>query len=385
MTRWTTLFVCSVVALAVPTAMAQESQAAREAERERIAAEREAALEAREHAREQQEIERERVRDLRDAGRDVKRRMIDVEIEMREAETRMAEAARRIAELSTRNLPSVSGNVWATEVSGSPVLGITIGAPDGQGPVEGVDVLGVSPGGAAAEAGLRAGDVITAVNEEALSADDSSGANQKLLDFMSALEEGDVIDVEYLRAGQSGSVEVSPRPMSPQVFSFAGPGGRLHIPSPPSAPAAQFNRFVFVSDGQGWGDMEMVKLTEGLGRYFGTDEGLLVVRAPKDESFKLQDGDVILNIDGRTPNSVSHAIRILGSYQDGESLEISIMRDKRKQTLDIEMPQANLVRPSQGTVMPSVVPRVTSRVRVVPGVSPTIAIRSSDERDDQQD
>jgi S1-C subfamily serine protease len=90
--------------------------------------------------------------------------------------------------------------------------------------------------------------------------------------------------------------------------------------------------------GNSWGDMELVELNEGLGRYFGTDSGLLVVSAPKSDSFKLQDGDVIMSIDDREPTSVSHAMRILASYQPGESLELNIMRDKRRQTLNIELP-----------------------------------------------
>jgi hypothetical protein len=47
---------------------------------------------------------------------------------------------------------------------------------------------------------------------------------------------------------------------------------------------------------------------------------------------------VILNIDGRDPTSVRHALRILGSYLPGESLEIEILREKKKRTLDIEIP-----------------------------------------------
>jgi len=53
---------------------------------------------------------------------------------------------------------------------------------------------------------------------------------------------------------------------------------------------------------------------------------------------KLQDGDVIQSIDGRKPTSVNHAMRILGSYQSGETVKIEIMRDKRKQTISIEVP-----------------------------------------------
>ena len=351
MNRWKTICICAAVALSTSVAYAQTGgQARSDADRE---------------------------------NRNAAREAVDIEHEMREAESRMAEAAQRIAELSTRQLPYLSSGYWRTRFSDKPVLGITIGAPEGRNPVEGVEVIGVSPGGAAAEAGLRAGDVITAVNGEALSADSSSAANEKLLDFMSGVETGDVIDVEYLRAGTSGNVEISPQPMSPWAFGSVEPGTsfRFSVPSVvPDAPNTAGSRFVFMGGAQAWGDMEMVKLTEGLGRYFGTDEGLLVVRAPKDEAFRLQDGDVILNIDGRTPNSVSHAIRILGSYQEGENLEIRIMRDKRAQTLDIEMPQAATRSGRRGAVIGSVTPGVELRTRVAPAVQREVRSPATNER-----
>ena len=105
----------------------------------------------------------------------------------------------------------------------------------------------------------------------------------------------------------------------------------------------------------GWGDVEMVPVTEELGRYFGADEGLLVVRAPDEEALKLQDGDVIQSIGGRTPNSVSHAMRILSSYQSGEKLDIVIMRDQRKQTLEIEMPDQRTGQRHNFMAVPSAV------------------------------
>lgn len=318
---------------------------------------------AQEDEHETRQREHEVQRELREREREIQRDVVDIEVEMREAETRLAEAARRVAELSTRRLP---GGYWTMERSGKPVLGITIGAPDDAMPVEGVEILGVSPGGAASDAGLRAGDVITAVNGETLSADSSQSANDKLLDFMKGVEDGDVIDVEYLRAGKSANAEVAPRVMSSQVFAFGGPDTDVHVSVPPVAPVApagDVNRFVFVTGGRGWGDLEMVALTENLGRYFGTESGLLVVRAPEDDSYQLRDGDVILNIDGREPNSVSHAIRILASYQEGESLKLRIMRDKRPQTLEIEMPDNR-----RGAVYESFTPRVRSEIRVAPKV-----------------
>jgi hypothetical protein len=70
-----------------------------------------------------------------------------------------------------------------------------------------------------------------------------------------------------------------------------------------------------------------------------------------------------MSIDDREPTSVSHAMRILASYQPGESLELNIMRDKRRQTLNIELPddRTSLVVPPA-----PVRPAVVIRQRVAP-------------------
>jgi S1-C subfamily serine protease len=75
-----------------------------------------------------------------------------------------------------------------------------------------------------------------------------------------------------------------------------------------------------------------------LGRYFGTDKGLLVVRAPQDARLNLQDGDVILDVDGRVPTGASHALQILNSYRVGEKLKLHIMRQQKHVELSVEIP-----------------------------------------------
>ncbi len=298
----------------------------------------------------------------REAERAAEEQQLTIEIQMREAEERLAEAARQIAELSTSNLPAIVDIERRIHMDGRAVLGITIGSSDGDGPVEGVTVRGVSPGGAAEDAGLRSGDIITAVNDESLTAASDEEANARLIEFMSGVEEDDVVDVEYLRDGKQASVEVRPNEMSPLAYAFRLGRGNYTVPRAPIAPGVDFRKYTWYSDGSGWGHMEMVTLTERLGRYFGTDKGLLVVRAPDDENLKLQDGDVIQSIDGREPESVSHGMRILGSYQSGEQLEMEIMRDKRKQTLKIEMPDNR----SSSWVVPRVAPHIESDVVIVP-------------------
>jgi C-terminal processing protease CtpA/Prc len=301
----------------------------REAERRLVEQERELA----ESAREMEEAHAERARVIRDEN-------VEVEIRMREAEAALAEAAQQVAELSRHKLPRVATIQRIIRSGHGPMLGITIGSDENDDPVEGVTIRGVSPGGAAEEAGLRAGDVITAVNDESLTADNDREASEKLLDFMQGVEEGDELTIEFLRNGKTQTVEVSPRPVAGGVFAFDFDGKDFTVPDIQVAPhIGRFdNRFIWMSGGSGLGDMELVMLTERLGSYFGTDEGLLIVRAPRNEELKLQDGDVIQSIDGRKPTSVNHAMRILGSYQSGETVKIEIMRDKRKQAISIEVP-----------------------------------------------
>jgi S1-C subfamily serine protease len=86
------------------------------------------------------------------------------------------------------------------------------------------------------------------------------------------------------------------------------------------------------------GAMELTKLTPQLGRYFGTDRGVLVVRAPAHGVLKLQDGDVILSIGGRTPHSRSQAIRILTSYDPGQKIELLILREHHRINITATMP-----------------------------------------------
>jgi type II secretory pathway component PulC len=282
----------------------------------------------------QSEEDKERLREL-------EAKELEVEERLRAAEARMAEAAREIAEITKERLPRMAEIEKRFAWSSKPRLGVTIESTDEPGPVEGVTVLGVSPGSAAEEAGLRPGDILTAVNDEALSAESSEASNMRLLDFMNGVEEGDVLKVEYLRDGKVGSVQVEPRIMS-QAFAWTGKKpGHFEVPPVPMAPEVveRFNmKFGVPWAGTGLGELELVQLNEGLGHYFGTDKGLLVVKAPKSGAYELRDGDVIQSIDGREPKDVRHAMRILSSYQAGEKLELGIMRDRKKVKIDVEIP-----------------------------------------------
>lgn len=267
----------------------------------------------------------------------------DFEEQMREAEEGLAEAAQRVAELSLERLGALGDmKKYEFDFSSKPRMGVNISGDENQGPVEGVGIVSVTPGSPADEAGMRAGDIITAVNGESLTAESSYVANKRLLDFMKGVEEGDVLDVEYLRDGKVGTVQIEPRVVPVHAFAWNSTGEHFKMPAMPNMhvlPQAMAQlRFSLGGWRGGWGDMEIVELTAGLGRYFGTDSGMLVISAPASNAFKVQEGDVIISIDGREPSSVNHCMRILGSYQPGEKIVLSIMRDKKRMTIESEIP-----------------------------------------------
>jgi len=305
-------------------------------------------------------------------------REAEMDRQLMEAEEQIAKAARQIAEITRERLPHMVEIERRIEMSDKPRLGVTIDGGENSeesGPVEGVAIRGVTPGSAASDAGLRSGDVITSINDESLSAARAGVANERLLDFMRGIEVGDVLKVEYLRDGKVGSVEVEPRVVESNMFVWDSDGGpAFAIPGMPHAPGApdvikKFKMdFGFPWARSGIGELELVELNEGLGRYFGTEQGLLVISAPESDAFKLQDGDVIQSIDGREPKDVRHAMRILSSYQGGEQLKLGIMRDKKKRTIDIEIPadqrgmlfheHKKVVRPARAPQAPKAPPAV---------------------------
>ncbi len=170
----------------------------------------------------------------------------------------------------------------------------------------------------------------------------------RLLDFIKGVEEGDQLDIEYLRGGNIGTVQIEPRVVEQDAFVWHSEGPNFTMPNIDISPQVMEKfRFSFGGWRGGWGDMEVVELTEGLGRYFGVESGLLVISAPESNAFKLQEGDVIQSIDGRSPTSVNQCMRILGSYEPGEKLVLNIMRDKVRQTIEIEIPDDRTSRLSE--------------------------------------
>ena len=268
--------------------------------------------------------------------------------ELDKARAALSEAAQRVAELS-KQIDGESGRIFivADEMerrfnSDRPMLGVGIAVTDGDERNKGVSVVSVTPGGPADKAGIRSGDQLTKIDKISLEKGGDAAA-EALTGYLETKKAGDEVTVTYLRGDDERTATVKTEAMQGGFMFRSGPNSAFFssmpgVPPAPRAPEAPF----MVRLMRSFGDIELVSMTEGLGRYFDTDKGLLVVRAPRDEAFKLEDGDVILSIDGREPENPGHAIRILSSYNGGDTLKLDIMRERKKRSIEVSIPEREI-------------------------------------------
>jgi C-terminal processing protease CtpA/Prc len=262
----------------------------------------------------------------------------NIERELAEARSEMEEAAREVARLSQQLAQPYIKNMTRQFRYRAQRSMLGIGIEDTE---RGVRVASVTPNGPAANAGLVVGDTIVEIEGARLADQRATGGSKQspsdvFLGQMENVDDGEEIELRVVNeSGAERNVKVMAREFSPWLF--VNPSA---APNPNGGYSYSYNfrPGVWVFGQNPWSEMQLVTLTEGLGTYFGTSKGLLVVRAPTSSTLQLRDGDVILDIGGREPTSPEHAMRILGSFQEGETLKIAIMRDQRRQTLDVKMP-----------------------------------------------
>ena len=318
-------------ALSVPITATAQSQPERDAlettRAQIVATEREVANQRREVAELEAEVANQQLetRELEAARR-----------QLEAARTELERAARQVAQLSAAQYGRY-GNGYAFDRNfmrmRRPLLGLNIANDD-----DGVRVVGVSPGGPGEAAGAEIGDLIVAVAGVDVSGSADGNSTRIFLDELADVEPGNEVAVTVLRDGQPVDLTIVASDNGYAEWADIGERGYRAMRGarvaqiPGQGVDIELTRPLFLAGS--WNDMQLVELTPELGEYFGTAEGLLVVRAP-DDDIDLRDGDVILQIGGRTPQSVGHAMRILGSFEPEESLEISIMRAQRRQSITL--------------------------------------------------
>jgi membrane-associated protease RseP (regulator of RpoE activity) len=219
----------------------------------------------------------------------------------------------------------------------------------------GAYVESVTPNGPAATAGLRSGDLITKLDGKSVlaggQAEQDVDVRQslpglRLIELAARLGPADTVPIEFLRGKDRRTVSVVTED-EPDTFADGPRGGRsfrmrllppgverdqMPLPSADFMDMGPGDRFEFLA-GSPLGDLELAPLNADLGQYFGTTEGVLVIRAPKDGALGLKGGDVVQAVDGRKPAGPAHLMRILRSYERGESFKLDVLRNRKRQTI----------------------------------------------------
>jgi S1-C subfamily serine protease len=236
-------------------------------------------------------------------------------------------------------------------------LGVSVDMRANDADSIGATIQSVTPGGPAAKAGLKSGDIITKINGKSLIATDNvrSGEDEslpgvRLVEYAAQLKPNETVTIEYRRgmARQTASLVTGDEPvMTFEEFPWdgdfnlnmpgaamrripfeGGKGGEFHFEKTPGGAMAYAFGF-----GGPLTDLELAPLNPDLGAYFGTTEGVLVINLPKESTLGLKGGDVILSIDGRKASGPGSLLRILRSYEPGDSFKFEIMRNKSRTTV----------------------------------------------------
>ena len=295
--------------------------------------------------------------------------------ELDAARAELDRAAKHFAELSGKyHAPGTAPMVMTYEKQSvrKPVLGVLL-APD---PQAGVRIAGVTPASGAAQAGLKSGDRLVSVDGNAIVGADGDARLANLRTKLAKLDTRKQVRVGYVRAGREAEVSVTPHVAdrlfmwngtdSPAVLSgdvtlregtrgeWDATADRIDVDVPPGIAQEIHREIIRLGDGDApmampgsgmlleafrWNGLNLASLDPQLGRYFGTDKGVLVL-SPGPQLPALQAGDVILGIDGKPVATPREAMDALRAHQAGDTASLALLRDHRDASAQVTVPKA---------------------------------------------
>lgn len=279
--------------------------------------------------------------------------------QIQQARSEMAEAARRMARLqrqlgagdrnieivrlrsgdapeSERDLPAWFGDGDELRLNRLPPrLGVLLGGPGSDSANE---IIGLTPGGGAEVAGIEQGDRLVSVNGESV----AEGSPDSIREALEGVEPGTSVPVTVEREGERLSFDVetasvlrdvrvfglrtAPKPgeFEREIVIMHPDGPRVGAPGVPPKPHFPARLPLFSTLGH---DSDLIANHAGLEPYFGTGDGVVVLRIDPENDFALRDGDVILRLDDETVSRPVDLGRLLLGRDSGEQVVFEVMRN----------------------------------------------------------
>ena len=293
--------------------------------------------------------------------------------EMADLQKQLGNLSRRMSDLSLK-MSGHGPKMTALRYLGSPnraMVGLLLSDSE-----LGVLVGGVTPDGPAAQAGIKNGDIITRVRDREIAAGDSAKALQQARDALSELEDGDKVELVYRREGKSAKatltaarreaansyrlladgaddadldglerniemiVQRSTRDAmdgldQAAIAERAAQGATARAFSDAGHARVELRRSL---GGMPWWGINLAELNPDLGRYFGTDHGVLVLSTDGDALAGVKSGDVIQQVAGSTVRRPEDALRHLRDQPTKSDVAIQVLRERKPVTLNVRMP-----------------------------------------------
>ncbi len=296
--------------------------------------------------------------------------------ELAELRSQIAELSRRMADLSVE-LGDVGPRAYAFRYITDPdraLIGVVLAAEE-----RGARIEALTPDSPAERAGLRNGDVITAIDGKPLTATDARGKLAEARERLADLKDGQEVRLAYERDGKPGKeLRISAQRRAAQSWPRLIAGDedgvtRIEIDrqirdgmaqarvemrrAQAEAARAGIEAKHALSEAEqarlsaglarlealrdirpGW-DLNLTALNDDLGRYFGTDRGVLVLSAGADAFDGLKAGDVIRKVDGRTVARPEEALRALRDQATGSEVVLDVLRERKSLALKVKVPE----------------------------------------------
>lgn len=310
--------------------------------------------------------------------------------ELDAARANLDQAAQRYAELSRKYGGADAPIRIEKRVLRKPVIGVLL-APDDKA---GVRIAGVTPDSAAAAGGLKSGDRIVSIDGNAIKAASGTARVDEVRERLAVADAKTAVKLGYERDGKTQVVSLTPK-VSDRLLVLPGLDGvpdldgdvriiesadgridvaagriagsapraerRIHIARPAAEPRAEWTmiapdvrtevirlgsdckgedcKFPVLAEAFRWNGLNLASVDAGLGRYFGSERGVLVLSTGKDLD-GLQAGDVILKIAGKAVNSPREAMEALRAQPAEGKVAVEYLRDRATGTMQISVPKA---------------------------------------------
>jgi len=316
--------------------------------------------------------------------------------QLKSAQAQLRESARDVAELSAKLGRDGGTRAFSFKTVGpaQAVIGIVIGDDE-----RGAYIAGVTPGAPAEKAGLKSGDRLVAINGKPVAGSGSDGklaralrdfdASSSARELIGELSEGDKVKLTIERAGKRQDYDLAAVkrdfedwPMWTGTWEhdlgaeLPGHSDRIEVivegrkeaieDAKHAAEAARKavvagrlagenarreaqriridrgdghrNELMFISD-RSLSNLRLSSVDADLGKYFGTDSGVLVLDKGSDSFPTLRTGDVIVGVAGKKVETPSQVMRALRSGERGASVNVEVVRDRKHQVLAVDVPE----------------------------------------------